>query len=121
MLTCCQLYCECKGGVGVTPLRVILPKYEPVWCTADLIQNYLLRFDLCENYLYIRTTWWDLACNIIMRSSFGIFHKPMHEKYQFLINVTNNTSLGLLFLDFNGGFLILFALRLSFPYTLLIK
>ena len=25
MLTCCQLYCECKGGVEVTPLRVILP------------------------------------------------------------------------------------------------
>ena len=27
VLTCCQLYCECRGGVGVAPLRVILPKY----------------------------------------------------------------------------------------------
>ena len=26
MLTCCQLYCECRNGVGGAPLRVILPK-----------------------------------------------------------------------------------------------
>ena len=33
MLTCCQLYCECRGGVGVAPLRVILPKVKG-WVTG---------------------------------------------------------------------------------------
>ena len=39
MLTCCQLYCECKGGVGVSPLRVI---YQ--YCTTYLACSYFSKF-----------------------------------------------------------------------------
>ena len=55
MLTCCQLYCECRDRVGSVPLRVILPKKQATWvifpsCFVTSFMNvpYLYNFNISK-------------------------------------------------------------------------
>ena len=61
MLTCCQLYCECRDGVGVSHLGVILPNHyyhtinisdHNFWCSwlARFLKDCLLFINLISSF-----------------------------------------------------------------------